>query len=330
MAHLLDFSTGRAGIAIRRGSETPWHGYGFEVDGNNVDEWRVAAGLNWDAEKRQAYYSRTVDGKRIPTPIDDRYALVRTDTQAALGVVSDRYQVVQPRDVLEFYRDLVADYGWQIETAGSLLDGRRIWALARTGAETRIAGVDVVKAYCLLATSFDGSLATQAQFTSVRVVCNNTLQLARKTDSAGAVKVRHSAKFDSLSVKTDLGIAGDVWTAFEDRAAALSEHKVTDAEVTRFFEKVLGPECYVAGREDRGPSPKLKAIIAGYLGGQGADLRSARGTAWGLVNAVTEYADHTARTRGGDGSQRLNSAWFGAGATLKAAAWEAAGELLAA
>lgn len=324
MAHLLDFSTGKAGIAIRRGSETPWHGFGFEVEGNNVDEWRVAAGLAWDVEKRQVYYSQNIDGKRVPTPVDDRFALVRSDNQAALGLVSNRYQTVQPRDVLEFYRDLVADAGWQLETAGSLLEGRRIWALARTGAEVRIAGTDLVKGYCLLATSFDGSLATQAQFTSVRVVCNNTLQLSRQQDGAGAVKVRHSTRFNELQVKADLGIAGEAWDSFERDASHLAEHRVTDAEVTTFFEKVLGPECYVAGREDRGASPKLKAIIAGYLGGHGAELRSAKGTAWGLVNAVTEFVDHTARTRGGDGSQRINSAWFGAGADLKSKAWEAA------
>ncbi|GEQ77475.1 hypothetical protein CTTA_4480 [Comamonas testosteroni] len=123
----------------------------------------------------------------------------RRDTQAPLSVVSSRYQVVQPREVLEFYRDLTEVAGYELETAGVLKAGRKFWALARTGKSAVLKGKDVVNGYLLLATSCDGTLATVAMPTTVRVVCNNTLTIALR-DGVGAVKVPHSTAFDAQAV----------------------------------------------------------------------------------------------------------------------------------
>src|SRR5471032_1733679 len=114
--------------------------------------------------------------------------LFRSDTNAPLSVVSHRYHVVQPSEILEFYRDLTEVSGYELETAGVLKGGRKIWALARTGQSSTIKGNDAMNAYVLLATACDGSLATTAQFTSIRVVCNNTLAVALDAGN-GAVKV---------------------------------------------------------------------------------------------------------------------------------------------
>jgi len=115
----------------------------------------------------------------------DQKVIVRSDTHAPLSVVSRRYQVVQPVEVLEFYRDLVEVGGFELETAGVLKGGRKLWALAKTGQEATLRGGDRVKSYLLLATACDGTLATTAQFTSVRVVCNNTLQIALAIPRSG-------------------------------------------------------------------------------------------------------------------------------------------------
>ncbi|WP_414616819.1 DUF932 domain-containing protein, partial [Stenotrophomonas muris] len=92
--------------------------------------------------------------------------------------VSKRFKVVQPGEILEFYRDLTQHSGFELETAGVLKGGKKFWAMARTGQSTSLKGRDRVDGYLLLATACDGTLATTAQFTSVRVVCNNTLQIA--------------------------------------------------------------------------------------------------------------------------------------------------------
>lgn len=104
----------------------------------------------------------------------EQKVLYRSDTKAPLSVVSARYQVVQPAQILEFYSDLTEVGGFELETAGVLKAGPKLWALAKTGQSATLKGRDTVNGYLLLATACDGSLATTAQFTSVRVVCNNT------------------------------------------------------------------------------------------------------------------------------------------------------------
>ena len=130
----------------------------------------------------------------------EQRVLYRSDTKVPLSVVSSRYQVVQPAEILDFYKDLTEISGFELETAGVLKDGKKLWALARTGQSATLKGKDQVNAYLLLATACDGTLATTAQFTSVRVVCNNTLSIALG-DSTGTVKVGHRSQFDAQAVK---------------------------------------------------------------------------------------------------------------------------------
>lgn len=200
-----------------------------------------------------------------------------------LSVVSSRYQIVQPREILEFHRDLTEVSGFELETAGVLKDGKKLWALARTGQSVALKGKDQVNGYLLLATACDGTLATTAQFTSVRVVCQNTLQIALG-DSAGAVKVPHRSQFDAQAVKRQLGIAISSWDGFMVRMKALAERKVSHTVAEIFFRRVLtypaaGPNMPVPATNDSA----IKAVQALYAGrGKGATLPSASNTAWGL------------------------------------------------
>jgi phage/plasmid-like protein (TIGR03299 family) len=220
--------------------------------------------------------------------------------------------VVQPHEVLHFYNDLVHAGGFELETAGVLKGGKKLWALAKTGQETLVRSGDRVKAYLLLATSCDGTLCTTAQFTSVRVVCNNTLQIA-VGDNLGAVKVPHSTVFDPLAVKDALGLGLSDWDVFMRNIKALSQRPISPEEARQYFADVLDEPMPV---EDATPSKAMQQLHALYSGaGMGSMLTGTRGTAWGLVNAVTEYVDHHRRARSSD--YRLDSAWFGQGATLK-------------
>ncbi len=233
--------------------------------------------------------------------------------------MSNRYKVVQPHEVLNFYKDLVSVGGCELETAGVLKGGRKLWALAKTGQESRIKGNDRIKAYLLLATSCDGTLCTTAQFTSVRVVCNNTLQMATR-DSSGAVKVPHSTKFHPMQVKEALGIGFAQWDSFMRNLKQLSQRAVSPMEADQYLRSVLNEPEY---RKDIPDSKVFAKVSRLYLGdGMGADFGAANGTAWGLLNAVTEYVDHHRRARNQD--NRLDSAWFGQGAQLKQKALEQA------
>jgi phage/plasmid-like protein (TIGR03299 family) len=120
--------------------------------------------------------------------------------------------VVQPKEVLEFYRDLTEVSGYELETAGVLKAGRKFWALARTGKESALKGNDVVKGYLLLATSCDGTLATTATPTTIRVVCNNTLSIALNGASS-AIKVPHSTSFDAQRSRSSWALRSPSGTA---------------------------------------------------------------------------------------------------------------------
>lgn len=308
----------------------PWHGLGNKLAPNQpIELWAERAGMNWRIEEAEVRF--VAAGNRNLGSIHafpEQKVLYRSDTKAPLSVVSARYQVVQPSEILEFYRDLTEVGGFQLETAGVLKEGRKLWALARTGQSATLKGKDEVNGYLLLATACDGTLATTAQFTSVRVVCNNTLQIALG-DSASAVKVPHRSQFDAQAVKRQLGIAISSWDAFIARTKALAERKVSDSAAEAFLRRVLTYSTPNASDRDTLAVNEraIKAVGQLYAGrGKGADLASASGTAWGLLNSVTEYVDHFRRARSDD--HRRDAAWFGQGATIKQRAWDEALKLV--
>jgi len=314
--------------------ETPWHGLGNQLlPKQSIEVWAKQAGMGWNIESAEVRFVAGVTGATGSLgaihAFPEQRVLYRSDTKAPLSVVSSRYQIVQPREILEFYRDLTEVGGFELETAGVLKEGKKLWALARTGQSATLKGRDTVNGYLLLATACDGSLATTAQFTSVRVVCNNTLAIAL-SDGTGTVKVPHRSQFDAQAVKRQLGIAVSSWDAFMVRMKALSERKVSDAVAEKFLRRVLTySSTNTAERDAVAVNERaMKAVGQLYAGqGMGAGLSSASGTAWGLLNAVTEYCDHHRRARSED--HRRDAAWFGAGATLKQKAWDEAMKLVA-
>lgn len=229
-------------------------------------------------------------------------------------MVSKRFQVVQPAEILEFYRDLTEVGGFELETAGVLREVRKLWALARTGQTATLKGKDQVEGYLLLATACDGTLATTAQFTSVRVVCNNTLQIALG-DNAGAVKVPHRCEFSPDAVKQRLEITIAPWKRFVAAMKDLAACPVDPDSVEGLLRRVL----IYPGQPGKAPlvnEHAIRTVHALYDGaGRGAHLPSSRRTAWGLLNSVTEYVDHHRRARSQD--HRREAAWFGQGAQLK-------------
>lgn len=326
--------------------ETPWHGLGQSLPPKQpLEVWAANAGMDWSIRETPVRFMVEPGKGDLPlqtlSSFEHHKVLYRSDTGAPLSVVGNRYQVVQPRAVLEFYRDLTEIGGYEMETAGVLRAGRKFWALARTGKQTALKGNDVVDGYLLLATSCDGSLATTVTPTTVRVVCNNTLSFA--LDGAhSAIRVPHNTRFDASAIKRQLGLAVSQWDSFMYRMKALSERKVKSHEVENYFRGVLcviGPNPSSAGdgRSERGaraPLPAqphdraLKKVLALFDGrGRGAELSAAKGTAWGLLSAMTEFVDHERRARNRE--YRLDSAWFGQGAALKQRALDHALELVA-
>lgn len=297
--------------------EKPWHGLGQQLTpGMPIEVWAREAGMAWKVQRSKVRY--VCDERATLREWPERHVLFRNDTQAPLGMVSDGYKVVQPREVLEFFRDLTAANHMRLETAGTLHGGSRYWALAKTAHELRVAGTDLINGYLLLATSCDGSMATTGKFTSVRVVCQNTLTAALSSGKA-AVTVRHATVFSDTKMKIELGVLDEAWASFGENARRLAVRKITQREALDVLLGVFGDPVRLAvdtakdGREkalEAQPNVKLMGnIVQLFAGaGRGAQLASAKGTAWGLVNATTEYFDHV---HGRNQDTRLTGAWFG-------------------
>lgn len=320
--------------------DTPWHGLGNQLTQNQpIEVWAKQAGMDWRIESSDvSYMAKNERGQSIIMPYEEQRVLYRSDTHAPLSVVSQRYQEVQPKEILEFYRDLTEQSGFELETAGVLKGGKKFWALARTGQSTALKGKDVSNGYILLATACDGTLATTAQFTNIRVVCNNTLAIALRgqSSSAGVVKVPHSTKFDADKVKQQLGISVRAWDEHMYEMKQLTQRKVTQGEAAAYFDAVFNnTSMSVADQEENiiqfyrniaTPNPAkeksepngraMTKVMDMFNGqGRGAELSSAKDTAYGLLCSITEFADHERRAMSTD--HRLDSAWFGAGAALK-------------
>lgn len=219
--------------------ERPWHGLGNKLGHEQpIEVWKQQAGMDWRIDEAEVRFVTGSNSIGVINAFPEKKVLYRSDTKAPLSVVSKRFQVVQPGEILEFYRDLTAHNGFELETAGVLREGRKFWALARTGQSTTLKGRDKVDGYLLLATACDGTLATTAQFTSVRVVCNNTLAIALG-DSRSAIKVPHRSQFNPEAVKRQLGITVSSWDGFVARMKALVDRPVDPDSVEGLLRRVL-------------------------------------------------------------------------------------------
>lgn len=341
MAHELDFSRGVAAIARAAGSEVPWHGFGFEVNPEaNIEEWARVASLDWTYEKAPVQF-QTQQGKKGEVP--NKFAIYRSDTGAGLSVVSGIYKPVNPLQVLDFYRSLIELGEYKMETCGALRGGRKIWALARSQHEHEVGkSKDLLRGYLLLSTSCDYSSPTLVAFTSIRVVCANTLQWSHQEieampdESDGKrqkVTVRHHQTFNPNEVKKQMGLMGESWEEFIQEVDEMAKTKLSDQDALKFFSDALDvelDEVVVSPRSKRDEQQivdrRLKNLFNLYQDSPGVVLGSSAGTLWGALNAVTYWTDHERQSRGQE--IRFDRALFGIGAKIKARALSVARGML--
>jgi phage/plasmid-like protein (TIGR03299 family) len=297
--------------------ETPWHGSGQKLDENSsIEDWQKSAGLDWVIESTPIQYqAKHESGYGNEThSFAGQNVLYRSDTKVPLSVVSDRYKAVQPKEVLEFFRDLVAENGFKIHTAGTLRGGKRMWALAQTGKYAEVVKDDGVGGFLLLSTSCDRSLATTARFTSVRVVCNNTLTIATNRNQ-NMVSFSHIKKFNHEEVKRKLGCAVTTFGSFIDMAKVLQRQQLNAEQASIFVKNLIAPMSQIKRDEyDLQNNRAYQKIMSLFDGGAKGSALVGH-TKWGMLNAVTEYYDHHKPTHSADA--RLNSAWFGNGDRMK-------------
>jgi len=321
MAHQIHINT--TGTASYASTQREWHGLGqLMLPGQSIEKWQGEAGMNYEVQRGYVRYAtergQNADQMKV---VKDKVVLFRSDTKDALGVVSDSYKVVQPREVLEFFRDWATAGGMTIESAGVLFGGKRYFATAKLAQGVCVDGYsDRIVPYALLSTSADGSLATEARWTTVRVVCNNTLSMAR--EGKAAVRVTHRSEFKPEEVQSVLENANAEFHAFMEMSRQLAGIKVARPlaeDLTMHLFKTGTTKDADKVKESRG-FIRVMELFNGAA--KGAMLETAQETAWGWLNAVTEYADHHIRAHSDE--NRTASALWGQGDTLKNRAVELA------
>ena len=326
MSANLDTSLGFVALAFTGPRSAIWHKTGQSIDAKVTDLGRPMtfeelwelAGCDFTVEKvplvvnlSGAAYDHLPPAKRMLS-YPDRYASVRLDTGAPLGVVSDQYKLVQPSDIRDtFQRYVDADERFKITTIGALNGGRRIWAQAVFNGPQSVAG-DRHTAKLLMSTTFDTTAPTRLQGCMERVVCENTITVALG-EKAPIVNVRHSTTFNADKARADLGKIAQGFAHFKVMGDALAGIKLGGNELRDFIRDVLDiPRD--AKREDVSTRKQnqRQAIIDAMM--QSANERSQDAKsidAFTALQGVTRYVDHTRDSE--DTDKRL----FGSGMDLK-------------
>lgn len=311
--------------------EKPWHGLGQELAPNaTIEAWAAAAGMDWKVLRAMVRYPVSAEGAATNEFLTDpsKHVLFRSDSHASLAIVSDKFNIVQPRATLEFFRDLTESAGFHLCTAGVLKGGQKFWAQAEAGLRDNVLGNDVIDGKLLLATACDGSMQTIVKAVSERVVCANTLAMAMGEKSGKLIKVSHRSVFDPATVKAQLGIAVTNFESFISQARTLARAEVSPAQADAFLLGLLYPTqpLLAAGDKDQllaaragAGYAKINSLFNGA--GKGAQLDGNVGTAWGLLNSCTEYVDHHRGTSKTTRDNRMDYAWFGDGDKLKSQAF---------
>lgn len=301
--------------------KVPWHGLGVKVTHDLTPEQMiVAANLTWSVEALEV---------KLPNgqPVHNFRALVRRSELNELttfGPCGPQYVPVQNREAFEFFKEFTSVGEMQLEVAGALKGGKYVWALARFNEELNLDG-DVTKNYVLLISPHVWGQALKIFYTPIRVVCWNTMTQALNTASSlEQFRHIHSVAFDSnaiLRAKSTLRLATILAKEYAEAAQILAKIQVTERQASMFFASLFKPHMVTATEVEQDADVTVGHWMSLLRTNPGHDLSAAKGTAWGLVNAVTYGLDHLA---GHYEDNRLYSAWLGPNARKKKQAFDLA------
>lgn len=268
--------------------EKPWHGLGIMVAEapNSKDALRLA-GLNWKVLQEPVY----TENKEL---IQGYKANVRGSDRKVLGVVTDRYKVIQNEEAFAFTDALLGE-GIRYETAGSLQEGRRVWMLARLPREFIIGG-ERISPYMVFSNTHDGSGAVKTALTPIRVVCNNTLNLALRTAKRSWSMIHTgdiSGKIEEA--KNTLLLADEYMTAQGQEFENLRKIKLSEKQVLDYIKILLPMEENYSLLQKRGVEKLRADMKMRYF--DAPDLKDVGNNGYRFVNAVSDFATHSTPRR---------------------------------
>ena len=263
--------------------EKPWHGLGTRVEEapSSADALRLA-GLDWQVVQQPIY----TEGKE---PISGYKANVRDSDRKVLGVVSERYRIIQNEEAFSF-TDALLGQGVRYETAGSLQEGRKVWLLARLPREYIMSG-EHISPYLVFSNTHDGSGAVKVALTPVRVVCNNTLNLALDTAKRSWSMIHTGNIRDKIKEAEDtLFRAEKYMERLGKELEDLRGREVTDGQIREYIEQLLPIEEDATPIQSRNIIRLRKDMERRYF--DAPDLQDVGGNAYRFINAVSDFATH--------------------------------------
>ena len=264
--------------------ETPWHGLGTRVsEAPDSQRSLIVAGLNWNVVQEPVY---TGENERI-----EGYKVnVRDTDRKVLGVVSDRYKIVQNREAFAFTDELLGE-GVRYETAGSLQNGRKVWMLARMPHEYIISG-ERISPYMVFFNSHDGSGAIKVALTPIRVVCQNTLNLALSTAKRSWSMI-HTGNIQGKmqEARDTLFLAETYMDHLGKEFENLRKKKLTDKQVLDFINLLLPVDESATPQQVKNVKRLQEDMKLRYF--EAPDLKDVGNNAYRFINAVSDFATHS-------------------------------------
>ncbi len=311
MSHEIEMVNGVAQMAYA--GDLPWHGLGQQVsDDITTDGMMKAAGLDWSVTKQPMYY---MDDLGEMGEVPGKSALVRSSDNKVMDIVGQDWNPVQNAEAFEFFREFVDTGDMQMHTAGSLKDGKMVWALAKVndGFTIKTAqGEDSVESYLLFSNPHQYGKSIDVRFTPIRVVCNNTLTLSLNQNVDQYVRMGHQRPFNAEDAMATLGMAQQKLGQYKEAAEHLCQKSYTTDDMLNYFNQVFPS----ASDRDSNKSREAQEVMHTQAG-----AALGEGTFWQLFNTVTYMTDHTL---GRNSDTRLQSAWYGQNQNVKKKALELA------
>lgn len=310
MAHNLNVNKTKVSFASRQ--EKAWHGLGTVVEAMNSEQAIILGGLDFEVEKRPIYVngniipfiearqhrevvrSLHIDDNNVTTPIyksgiiiPDKFATVRTDNNAPLGIVGSKYHVIQNHEAFSFIDSIIGEGQADYETVGCLGQGETVFITCKLK-EEMIINKDHIDKYLLLSMSHDGSSSINVLFTPIRVVCNNTLSLALKAGS-NKFTIRHTknAKDKLEYAKKVLGLVDRETLAYKEAFGHLAKITVFDTDVPKIIKSAFKIKEDEYGDISSRSNNVVRDVLKYYNIGVGQE--DIKGTAWGVFNGITGY-----------------------------------------
>jgi phage/plasmid-like protein (TIGR03299 family) len=299
--------------------EVPWHGLGVPVSNDLTPaQMMKKAGVDWTVREVESYID--FNGSKMKT---GQKSLVRETDGKILTNVGENWKPLQNSEAFEFFGEYVMAGDMEMHTAGSLKEGRMVWALAKVKESFELFKGDQVDSYFLFANPHQYGKSIDIRFTPIRVVCHNTLSLSLNTSSQIAMKVGHRAEFNPEEVKEALGIATEKMQTYKEYASFLGSKRFTAESLIEYYNTVW-PRTADKRVQDKALSidtlsRNAKLCMDNLESQPGAQY--AEGSWWQAFNAVTYVTDHV---QGRNEDNRLYSSWFGDNQSRKSRALQTA------